>query len=174
MIQRDRTALLRSLRRALERRAVELSRSVSADLEELGRSAEEHHLADMDDLGGDALDQEATFALMELGGDELEQLRWALARLDEGTYGVCEDCGDEVPEERLVALPLATRCLPCQVAAEAGAPAAAVGPAAVEADEELGEGEEEGEEEEEEEEPPPDERFALLEEEEEEDEEKEE
>lgn len=143
MIHRSRSVLIRSLGRALEERAAELLHSVTSDLEALSSSDEEHHLANMDDLGGDALDQEATLATMQLESDQLEQIQWALQRLDDGSYGLCEDCGAEIPEDRLVALPLATRCLRCQVAAETGVHV-----------------EEQAEEPEEEVEPPSDERFA--------------
>jgi DnaK suppressor protein len=52
-----------------------------------------------------------------------EQLRWrereqrlraALEAIEAGTYGVCVDCGAEIPEGRLRALPDAVRCVPCQ------------------------------------------------------------
>src|SRR6187455_804337 len=52
-----------------------------------------------------------------------DQLRWrerearlqaALAAIDAGTYGVCVDCGEEISEGRLRALPDAIRCVPCQ------------------------------------------------------------
>jgi DnaK suppressor protein len=43
-----------------------------------------------------------------------ERLRAALAAIEAGTYGVCVDCGDEIPEGRLRALPDAVRCVPCQ------------------------------------------------------------
>jgi RNA polymerase-binding transcription factor DksA len=38
----------------------------------------------------------------------------ALTRIDEGVYGQCEDCGEQINAERLGALPWARRCLPCQ------------------------------------------------------------
>ena len=38
----------------------------------------------------------------------------ALRRLDDGSYGLCEDCGDEIPENRLIANPFAIRCIDCQ------------------------------------------------------------
>ena len=52
-----------------------------------------------------------------------DQLRWkerearlkaALAAIDAGTYGICVDCGEEISEGRLRALPDAVRCVPCQ------------------------------------------------------------
>ncbi|MDP2664295.1 MAG: TraR/DksA C4-type zinc finger protein [bacterium] len=38
----------------------------------------------------------------------------ALARIADGTYGVCVDCGGKIPDERLVVIPYASRCTPCQ------------------------------------------------------------
>jgi DnaK suppressor protein len=45
---------------------------------------------------------------------ELKELDAAAARLDEGTYGTCADCGAEIELERLFARPGATRCIACQ------------------------------------------------------------
>jgi DnaK suppressor protein len=42
------------------------------------------------------------------------RLRAALEAIDAGTYGICVDCGAEIPEGRLRALPDAVRCVPCQ------------------------------------------------------------
>lgn len=41
----------------------------------------------------------------------LAKIEHALERMDEGSYGVCEECGDPIDEERLRAYPLATRCI---------------------------------------------------------------
>jgi len=55
--------------------------------------------------------------------DLVAQLRWkeretrlraALAAIDAGTYGICVDCGAEIPEGRLRVLPDSVRCVPCQ------------------------------------------------------------
>jgi RNA polymerase-binding protein DksA len=43
----------------------------------------------------------------------LEQINDALGRLDHGTYGVCENCGTPINEERLKALPYAATCVRC-------------------------------------------------------------
>ncbi|MEU8803461.1 TraR/DksA C4-type zinc finger protein [Spirillospora sp. NPDC048819] len=44
----------------------------------------------------------------------LEEIDAALGRLDAGTYGMCEDCGEPVPAGRLEILPYARRCVQCQ------------------------------------------------------------
>lgn len=46
-----------------------------------------------------------------------ERLKAALAAIDAGTYGICVDCGEEISEGRLKALPDAVRCVSCQRAA---------------------------------------------------------
>jgi len=38
----------------------------------------------------------------------------AIRKIDEGTYGICEDCGEEISEKRLLVLPAATLCVDCQ------------------------------------------------------------
>ena len=45
---------------------------------------------------------------------ELAAVDGALARIDEGSYGVCSDCGEDIPPARLDANPSATRCTRCQ------------------------------------------------------------
>ncbi len=45
---------------------------------------------------------------------ELEQVRAALRRIEDGTYGECIDCGDPIDLRRLVALPATCYCAPCQ------------------------------------------------------------
>jgi DnaK suppressor protein len=52
-------------------------------------------------------------AVIQLQVDALEQLQDALARLDAGEYGNCADCGAEISEVRLSALPFAVRCTSC-------------------------------------------------------------
>lgn len=49
---------------------------------------------------------------------EREQAEHARDRIAQGAYGICEDCGRKIGEERLAALPDATRCVSCQAAWE--------------------------------------------------------
>ena len=46
--------------------------------------------------------------------ETLNKINEALARLDEGRYGTCYECGDEIAEARLRALPFAVRCKDCE------------------------------------------------------------
>jgi DnaK suppressor protein len=44
----------------------------------------------------------------------LAEVQQALARIDYGTYGICSNCGQPIPEKRLEAIPWATLCLTCE------------------------------------------------------------
>jgi DnaK suppressor protein len=58
------------------------------------------------------------FALIQMKSETLNRIEEALARLDEGTFGNCFECGDEISERRLRALPFAVRCKDCEEARE--------------------------------------------------------
>ena len=58
------------------------------------------------------------FALIQMKSETLHKIEEALNRLDEGTYGYCFECGDEISERRLRALPFAVRCKDCEEARE--------------------------------------------------------
>jgi DnaK suppressor protein len=57
-------------------------------------------------------------ALIEMQAEALAKIKQALARLDAGSYGVCESCGAEIASARLRALPFAVRCRDCEVRRE--------------------------------------------------------
>lgn len=75
------------------------------------------HLAD---LSADNYEQEVATGLLQNEQAILVEIRAALDRLDAGTYGRCQDCGTEMPEARLEALPYARRCVACEERAEQG------------------------------------------------------
>src|SRR5689334_25378986 len=58
------------------------------------------------------------FALIQMKSETLHKIEEALTRLEEGTYGNCFECGDEIEERRLRALPFAVRCKDCEEARE--------------------------------------------------------
>lgn len=61
---------------------------------------------------------EQQLSLLESRNHTRMMLDAALRRLDDGAYGLCEDCGIEITAGRLKALPFARRCLSCQQQAE--------------------------------------------------------
>ena len=67
----------------------------------------------MADIGSDNFEQEFTLSLMENEGAALDKIQASLDRIDEGTYGACEECGAKIPKSRLNAIPYATHCVKC-------------------------------------------------------------
>jgi DnaK suppressor protein len=58
------------------------------------------------------------FALIQMKSETLNKINDALMRLEQGDYGNCFDCGEEIAEKRLRALPFAVRCKDCEEARE--------------------------------------------------------
>jgi len=58
------------------------------------------------------------FALIQMKAETLQKINEALERLEEGAYGNCFECGDEISHQRLRALPFAVRCKECEEARE--------------------------------------------------------
>ena len=58
------------------------------------------------------------FALIQMKSETLNKINDALVRLEQGDYGNCFECGDEIAEKRLRALPFAVRCKDCEEARE--------------------------------------------------------
>ena len=66
------------------------------------------------DLASEERDREINFILSDRERVKLQQIDDALARLDDGSYGICESCGLEIGEERLEAMPFTRLCRDCQ------------------------------------------------------------
>lgn len=62
----------------------------------------------------DSYDEEVTHQISEMCLGELHDIENALRKLSEGDYGVCEDCGQRIPDARLDAIPSASVCVGCQ------------------------------------------------------------
>ena len=86
------------------------SKDQSGDL-----SSYSFHMADQ---GTDTMDREMAFTLASREGRYLHHLNEALKRIDEGTYGNCRSCGEEINHARLEAVPHATQCIKCKNAEE--------------------------------------------------------
>jgi DnaK suppressor protein len=94
----------------------ELDRSHS-QAEELGEAANyDQHIAD---IATDTFMRERDETMERSLRAELEQVRHALEKVDNGGYGNCDRCGGPIAAERLKALPYATLCILCANLAEA-------------------------------------------------------
>jgi DnaK suppressor protein len=114
---RFRSALLQERKRVVE--AIDYVRH------EAPRAAEDdqtevnldNHLAEGASL---TLEQEIDDTLEENAEQILAEIDQALARIEGGTYGKCETCGNEIDAERLEAIPYATQCIDCKRREEGG------------------------------------------------------
>jgi DnaK suppressor protein len=100
---------------ALENLREETAGTLSDDAGE--ESAYDNHLAD---TATETYDRELDYTLEENSEHVLQEIEAALKRIEEGTYGICTNCGKQIPEERLEALPWATLCIECQRHLERG------------------------------------------------------
>ena len=92
-------------------------RNLEDEVGELAGRGSDNHLGDMATV---TFDRELDEGLGEGAQQTLEQIDRALAKLDDGTYGVCERCGGPVGDERLRARPWATLCIGDQRLADRG------------------------------------------------------
>jgi len=69
---------------------------------------------DQADVGSTTLERDHEMSLANNARDMLDQIERALARIEDGTYGVCESCGNAIGKGRLQAFPRATLCVSCK------------------------------------------------------------
>jgi RNA polymerase-binding protein DksA len=85
--------------------------------EETEEETYDNHLADSATA---TLNREIDYTLEENSEHVLAAIDEALTRIEEGTFGTCARCGQAIAEERLEAIPYATRCIDCKRLEERG------------------------------------------------------
>ena len=90
--------------------------SLDEEVEEIG-ATNDNHLAE---TATATLGREIDYTLGENSEQVLSAIDGALRRIDDGTYGTCVGCGDEIRRERLEASPWASLCIDCKRRAEGG------------------------------------------------------
>ena len=113
------TSRYKELKRMLEDRRRELMSAVQEKMRDV--RAEGNKDRDVLDQGESSevdIQEDIEFALIQMKSETLNKIDAALRRLDEGTYGNCFECGEEIAEARLRALPFAARCKDCEEARE--------------------------------------------------------
>jgi DnaK suppressor protein len=109
------------LKKMLEGRRQELQTEVQGKIRDVRASGEVNKLSEVFDAGESSendIQEDIELALIQLKAETLNKVDDALQRLEQGTYGNCFDCGDEIAEKRLRALPFAVRCKDCEEARE--------------------------------------------------------
>ncbi len=69
---------------------------------------------DQADVGSNTFERDHEMAIVAQHREMLEQVERALSRIQDGTYGICERCGNPIGKMRLMAFPRATLCVPCK------------------------------------------------------------
>ena len=104
----DFSALLQAQRKQL---LGEMREKIAASGESLG-FVNQSKITDDDGLADAAAEMEVAMVIRE--SQELQEIEAALARIGDGSYGSCSDCGDDIGPARLKANPSGRRCLTCQ------------------------------------------------------------
>ena len=109
---------LEQVRSWLRNRLGKVDGEITSSLSQLSSDSSHHHLADLDDLASDASVEDVIHARFHSSGETLREIERALEKLEESTYGLCDDCHGEIAEPRLKAIPFATCCVTCKAQRE--------------------------------------------------------
>ena len=108
---------LNAMKEALHRKKEEILEAHSKNRLQ-GREVSESGVQDEADKASSAHTREFLFSLSETERNQLQLVEEALARIPDGRFGLCRDCGEPIEPKRLQAVPWADRCLSCQEQAE--------------------------------------------------------
>ena len=109
------------LKQMLEERRRELQAEVQGKIRDVRAEASmggKNEVFDAVESSEADIQDDIEFALIQMKSETLNKINDALLRLDQGTYGNCFECDEEIAEKRLRALPFAVRCKDCEEARE--------------------------------------------------------
>ena len=107
-----------NIRQILVLRRDALRKALAGELSLLKELNAQQTSGDMVDAALDSVQDEISSQLAEVESRELARIEYAMERMREGQFGICEGCGTGIPMARLNALPYATYCIKCQREAE--------------------------------------------------------
>lgn len=124
-MERRQNTLNRERYDVLKTMLVERRREIDDRLRSIrsGLPAQLDDVQDMEEQSVNDLFQDMDFAVMQMKADTLAKIDEALLRLEDGSYGTCAECDQEIAEARLKAVPFATLCRDCQEVEETRAAA---------------------------------------------------
>lgn len=110
------------LRTMLEERRREILGAMQEKIRDVraeGSAAPSQGVRDEAESSAADFQDDIEFALLQMKAETLQRIDEALARLVDASYGCCDECGEEIAERRLRALPFAVRCKDCEENREA-------------------------------------------------------
>ena len=107
---------LEKFRKILLRQLKELEGKVEGKVEHLDISA--NHFPDPTDLAAAESDRNFDIRVKDRERKLILKIKDALARVDDGSFGICEDCGEPIGTKRLEARPVTTLCIDCKIMRE--------------------------------------------------------
>ena len=111
------TSRYSELKQMLEDCRSELMNDVQGRIRDV-RAEGDREVLDQGESSEVDIQEDIEFALIQMKSETLNKINEALGRLEGGAYGNCFECGEEVAERRLRALPFAVRCKDCEEARE--------------------------------------------------------
>lgn len=106
-----------NMRQILIKRRDALRKALAGDLSLL-KELRAQNAGNVVDAALDSVQDEMTTQVAEVESRELSRIEYALERMRQGSLGICEGCGANIPIDRLEALPHVTYCIHCQREAE--------------------------------------------------------
>jgi DnaK suppressor protein len=106
----------------IQKDLLEMRQKITSGAFEMGDrdlSSDREDLLDSGDVATVELNQSFTIRLREREEKLLKKTDAALQRIKDGSYGICEECGEEIEVKRLIARPVTTLCIDCKSRQEA-------------------------------------------------------
>ncbi len=107
---------MKEIKKILEEMRDEILRDI--DERRLREHASHDEVGDDYDKASQERERELDIIITAQEKNKLQAIEDALRRIEEGTYGICDECGEKIPKQRLKALPFATLCVSCKSAKE--------------------------------------------------------
>ena len=111
------TSRYEELERMLQERRREIASAVQEKMRDVrsdGAGTQPHGVVDDAETSESDIQDDIELALIQMKAETLNKIDEALERLVDGCYGYCYECGEEIVQQRLRALPFAVRCRDCE------------------------------------------------------------
>lgn len=112
-----RKAFLKKTRERLQEMKKDILREIDAGIKE-GRESSKNEGMDAYDLASEEREREISMILNDREREKLQAIEDAVERIDDGSYGECENCESDIAEGRLQAMPFTRLCVSCQAERE--------------------------------------------------------